>query len=197
MPNFQLRPKDKKTYEKIKEILQETKILKTQDDLQYGHWDFVVVGPSSKTNTVIRKGYAQQARILSSPVYLATIMSPNDATGGSGIPIEEIISGVPEDLMGMEVLQIDPVRPFSIDNQSEGPDLKEAVKQVMKRYDNENIAIIETPDEKYWGISVMKYLNDFDRAFPDSVTEAIRTGNLPISGSLLDWNKESKSNYYH
>ncbi|MBI5184595.1 MAG: hypothetical protein HZA01_02575 [Nitrospinae bacterium] len=197
MSRFHLKPKDYKSFEKLQEIIDGTKILRTQDDLIHGHWDFVVVGPSSKNASVIREGYAQHARILNSSLYLATLMNPFGREGGVGIPIEDLISEIPEDLKGMEVLQVDPVRPFSIKSQTEGPALDAAVKQVLEFYENKNITIIQSPDEKYWGISVMKYLNDFDRAFPDQLNEAIRKGSLPLKGSLLHGHSVQTPRYYN
>ena len=197
MPRFQLKSKNQKTFDKVQEVIEGTRILRTQDDLVYGHWDFVVVGPSSETQSVIREGYAQQAKILTSPVYLTTLAHPRGGFEGRGIPIEELISEVPEDLLGLEVLQIDPVRPFSINSRRVGPPLKEAVDRVMESYGEKNIAIIQTPDEKYWGVSVLKYLNDFDSQFPDYVTEAIRAGRLPLKGSLLHHHANPGSRYYH
>ncbi len=197
MPRMQLRPKDKETLDKIREIIEGTKILKTQDDLIYGRWDFVVVGPSSRTSSIIREGYAEQAQIYQSPVYLATLGNPSGRDEGVGISIEELIAGVPEEFAGMEVLQIDPLRPFSINSEKKGPSLKKALKETLNDYEDKNIAVIQTPDEKYWGISVLEYLNDFDRSFPDQVTEALRTGNLPLKGNFLNLNQGPGSKYCH
>jgi hypothetical protein len=197
MPRFQLKPKDQKSAQKIQEIVDGTKTLKNQDDLIYGQWDFVVVGPSDKTTSVIREGYAQHARILNSSLYFATLANPFGRGEGAGIPIEDLISEIPEDLKGLEVLQVDPVRPFFIKSQTQGPALDEAVKQVMGIYENRNIAVIQSPDEKYWGISVLKYLNDFDRSFPDQLNEAIRKGNLPLRGSLLHRGPTPTPRYYN
>jgi len=163
-----------------------TKVLRTQDDLVYGQWDFVVVGPSDQKKAIIREGYAQQAKILDSSLYTATLINPFRGNEGTrGIPIEELITEIPEDMKGMEVLQVDPVRPFFIRSQKTAPTLKQAVKLVTKAYEKQNIAIIQSPDEKYWGISIIKYLHDFDRSFPDPVTQAIRNGHLPLKGGLL------------
>ena len=50
-----------------------------------------------------------------------------------------------------------------------------------KEYEAANIAIIRSPHESDWMISVMKYLNECDQNFPDPVQQIFlgRTGSSP------------------
>ena len=51
-----------------------------------------------------------------------------------------------------------------------------------ENFKDKNIAVIETPDERYWSLSVLKYLNECDQFFPDVLTEALKKGDLPLKG---------------
>ena len=66
---------------------------------------------------------------------------------------------------------MDPLRPLSIvkkENYSRG----KGVDKIFNEYEDVNIAIIRAPHETDWMISVMKYLNECDQNFPDSVQQA-------------------------
>jgi hypothetical protein len=55
----------------------------------------------------------------------------------------------------------------------------------MEEFQDKNIAVIETPDESYWSLSVLKYLKECDQFFPDALTEALKKGRLPIKGHFF------------
>lgn len=191
MPKIELQPKDRKMLEKVKKVAEDTKIVQRQLDLTCGHWDFVVFGPS-EGNLVIREGYAQHAKILDASAYIVSVaQSGNYGCGTYGnikpMPIEDLIADdIPEELKGLEVLNIDPLRPLSISLKKTVPSSK-GEKLLQDNYADKNIAIIQTPDEKYWAISVLKYLNECDRFFPDFLSEAIRKGQLPINASFTNF----------
>lgn len=186
MPRVCIRSNDSDSFKKLKEIIEHTKILKRQRELVYGRWDFVVFGPKGRKKTIIREGNAQHVKIVNSSIYIASIGDPNYVEH-HGIPIEDFMTGdVPKELGGLEIYQIDPLRPLAITMKKEGPLLKKAVTLVQKEYEDKNIAIIQTPEEGYWGISVLKYLNECDTYFPDALTEAIRKGKLPVDAKLID-----------
>lgn len=197
MPKIELQAKNSKMLKKVKKIVEGTDIIQRQIELTHGHWDFVVMGPN-KNNLVIRKGYAQHVKVLDSSAYVVTVVNPSnylDCSHRNTIPIEEFISGdIPEDLKGLDVLNVDPIRPLSIVLKKTLP-LSKGEKMVQDDYSNKNIAIIQTPDEEYWAISVFKYLNECDQYFPDALNEAIRKGQLPINakftGHLPFQNKRS------
>lgn len=186
MPRVCIRSNNSDSLKKIEEIIEHTKILKRQRELMYGRWDFVVFGPKGRNKTIIREGNAQHVKIVNSSVYIASIGNPNHVKH-NGIPIEDFMKGdVPTDLEGLEIYQIDPLRPLTISMKKEGPLLKKTVALVQKEYEDKNIAIIQTPDEGYWGISVLKYLNECDTFFPDALTEALKKGTLPIDARFID-----------
>lgn len=190
MPKIELHPKDSKMLKKIKKIVEDTNIIKRQLELSFGHWDFVVYGPN-ENNLIIREGYAQHLRILDESAYSISVIDPANYSGPGGnimpIPIEEFVSGdIPEELKGLDVLNIDPLRPLSI-NFKKAVSLSRGEKLVQDKYENKNIAIIRTPDESYWAISVLKYLNECDKFFPSLLNEAIKTGNLPINAKFINY----------
>ena len=86
--------------------------------------------------------------------------------------IEEFIEeDIPEKYKGLEIIQVDPLRPLSI-IKKETHHGKKGVDKIFSEYEDANIAIIRAPRETDWMISVMKYLNDCDQSFPDSVQQA-------------------------
>ena len=189
MPKVELQPKDGKMLKKINKVVEGTNIVQRQLELTCGHWDFVVFGPN-KSSMIIREGYAQHVRILNSAAYIVSVAEQGDYAGRSygniaPIPIEELVDDIPDELKGLEVLNVDPLRPLSI-NFKKTVSLLKGEKLIQENYADKNIAIIQTPDEKYWAISVLKYLNECDRFFPDFLSEAIRKGKLPINASFTD-----------
>ena len=119
MPKVELQPKDSKMLKKIDNVVEGTNIVQRQLELTRGHWDFVVFG-ANKSNMIIREGYAQHVRILESAAYIVSVAGHGDYAGQpygniAPIPIEELVEDVvPEELKGLEVLSVDPLRPLSI-----------------------------------------------------------------------------------
>ncbi len=190
MPKVELQPKDSKMLKKIDKVVEGTNIVQRQLELTRGHWDFVVFG-ANKSNMIIREGYAQHVRILESAAYIVSVAGHGDYAGQpygniAPIPIEELVEdAIPDELKGLEVLSVDPLRPLSISFKKTVSLLK-GDKLIQENYADKNIAIIQTPNEKYWAISVLKYLNECDRFFPDFLSEAIRKGKLPINAKFTD-----------
>lgn len=183
MPKIELQVKDRKTIKKIQKIIEGTNIIQRQLELAYGHWDFVVFG-RDKNNLVIRKGHAEHLRILDSSAYIVSVVDTANFSGraqGNSIPIEEFVAGdIPDELRGLDIINVDPLRPLSISSKKT-LSMSKGEKLVQDNYADKNIAIIQTPDEKYWSISVLKYLNECDQFFPDTLTQAIKKGQLPVN----------------
>ena len=202
MPKIELQPKNAKMLKKIKKVVEETNIVQRQLELTSGHWDFVVFGPG-KNNLVIREGYAQQVRILDAATYVVSVAGHGDYSGQAygnmtPIPIEELVANdIPEELKGLDVLNVDPLRPLSISLKKTVP-LSKGEKLLQDNYSDKNIAIIQTPEEKYWAISVFKYLNECDQFFPDFLTDAIRKGQLPINAKFTNASSfKNKGSHLH
>ena len=171
MPQIKLRAKDQVIFDKLSEAYEKTEIIQRQRELTAGRWDFVVFGGSGKNQTVLREGFAEHASIKRAPIYIASL-SQSGLTDVNGIPIEEFIDeDIPEKYKGLEIIQVDPLRPLSI-IKKETHQGKKGVDKIFSEYENVNIAIIRAPHETDWMISVMKYLNECDQNFPDSVQQA-------------------------
>jgi hypothetical protein len=182
MPDFKLRTGNWNTYRKVKEVFEQTRILKRQLELELGRWSFVVFGPQGNESTIIREGCAVHLRVDNALVYIATVGNPDDI-GVRGMPIEEFAQGdIPPELEGLEIYHIDPLRPLKVFEKRKGPPFPEAAEVILEEYRDKNIAVIETPDESYWSLSVLKYLKECDQFFPDSLTEALKKGKLPLKG---------------
>lgn len=170
------------TRQKVEEVFEQTRILQRQIELEPGRWSFVVFGAQGKEHTIIREGCAVHLRIHDSLVYIATVGDPGEV-GERGMPIEEFAQEeISPDLRGLEIYQVDPFRPLTIYEKRKGPSPAIASETIVEEFRDKNTAIIETPDERYWSLSVLKYLNECDRFFPDVLTEAIRKGSLPLKG---------------
>ncbi|MBC8283835.1 MAG: hypothetical protein H8E32_08490 [Nitrospinae bacterium] len=171
MPKIKLRAKDKVIYDKISEAYEKTEIVQRQRQLTSGRWDFVVFGQADKNQTVFREGFAEHASIKRAPIYIASL-AQSGLTDVNGIPIEEFIEeNIPEKYKGLEIIQVDPLRPLTIvkkDNYSG----KKGADKICREYEEVNIAVIRSPHETDWMISVMKYLNECDQNFPDPVQQA-------------------------
>lgn len=167
MKNTKFKHHNRLMLDKIDKVVAETIIHKRPFSMDYGVWHFVVLGPDGNGKTAIRTGSAEQARIRQAPVYIATLGGPHIAEG-EGMPIEELAGGdVPEELAGLKVFNLSPLRPLSVTAQRAGPPLEKALDEVMELYQGNETAIIETPDQAYWALSVLKYLDESDRIFPD------------------------------
>ena len=171
MPQIKLRAKDQVIFDKLTEAYEKTEIIQRQRELSAGRWDFVVFGESGKNQTVLREGCAEHASIKRAPIYIASL-SQSGLTDVNGIPIEEFIEeDIPEKYKGLEIIQVDPLRPLTI-IKKETYSGKKGADKIFSEYEDVNIAIIRTPHETDWMISVMKYLNDCDQNFPDAVQQA-------------------------
>ena len=171
VPQIKLRAKDQVIFDKLTEAYEKTEIIQRQRELSAGRWDFVVFGESGKNQTVLREGFAEHASIKRAPIYIASL-SQSGLTNVNGIPIEEFIEeDIPEKYKDLEIIQVDPLRPLTI-IKKETYYGKKGADKIFSEYEDVNIAIIRTPHETDWMISVMKYLNDCDQNFPDAVQQA-------------------------
>jgi hypothetical protein len=171
MKNFRFKGNSEEIFRKIEQVLEQTVIHRRPFVIYQGKWPFVVLGADKKGNSVIRAGYAEQSLIKKAPVYIATVGGDYIA-GSEGIPIEELAGGdVPEEVAGLKVFHMSPMRPVTVTARKDGPPLKEAVSEALERYDDNATAVIETPDEAHWIISVLKYLDESDRFSGDPVME--------------------------
>ena len=183
MPKIKLRAKDKLIYDKITEVYEKTEIVQRQKELAAGRWDFVVFGPSDKKQTVFREGFAEHASIKRAPIYIASL-TQSGLTDVNGIPVEEFIKDdIPEKYHGLEIIQVDPLRPLTI-IKKENYIGKNGEDKVCAEYKEANIAIIRSPHETDWMIAVMKYLNECDQNFPDPVQQAFSSQSSNQNFSL-------------
>ena len=171
VPQIKLRAKDQVIFDKLTEAYEKTEIIQRQRELAPGRWDFVVFGESDGNKTVLREGFAEHASIKRAPIYIASLAQPG-LTDVNGIPIAEFIDeDIPEKYKDLEIIQVDPLRPLAIVKKETYSGEKGADK-IFNEYEDVNIAIIRAPHETDWMISVMKYLNECDQSFPDSVQQA-------------------------
>ncbi|GJL78277.1 MAG: hypothetical protein NPINA01_12660 [Nitrospinaceae bacterium] len=178
MPQIKLKAKDKKAFEAIEKAVEETVIIQRQKSMTYGRWDFVVFGKAGKDKTILREGYAEHATIQRAPLYVASLAKPG-WMDLNGVPIEEFITeDVPEEYQGLEVVQVDPVRPLTIQKKKTLPAVGKAADKICKEYEDQNIAVIQAPRDADWMISVIKYLHEFDRSFSDPVQESLAVAQM-------------------
>ena len=171
MPQIKLRAKDQVIFDKLTEAYEKTEIIQRQRELAAGRWDFVVFGESDGNKTVLREGFAEHASIKRAPIYIASL-AQSGLTDVNGIPVEEFIDeDIPEKYKGLEIIQVDPLRPLNI-VKKENYSREKGADKIFNEYEDVNIAIIRAPHETDWMISVMKYLNECDQNFPDSVQQA-------------------------
>ena len=171
MPQIKLRAKDQVIFDKLTEAYEKTEIIQRQRELTAGRWDFVVFGESDGNKTVLREGFAEHASIKRAPIYIASL-AQSGLTDVNGIPVEEFIDeDIPEKYKGLEIIQVDPLRPLAI-VKKENYSREKGADKIFNEYEDVNIAIIRAPHETDWMISVMKYLNECDQNFPDSVQQA-------------------------
>ena len=191
MPQIKLRAKDQAIFDKLTDAYEKTEIIQRQRELTAGRWDFVVFGESGKNQIIFREGFAEHASIKRAPIYIASL-SHSGLTDVNGIPIEEFIEeDIPEQYKGLEIIQVDPSRPLSI-IKKETHHGKKSVDKIFSEYEDANIAIIRAPRETDWMISVMKYLNDCDQSFPDSVQQAFMSQSSKNDFSLSKTGPSSK-----
>lgn len=162
--------------QKVENTMANTIIHQRQRELILGRWDFVVFGPSlNKEEAVLRVGVAEQMVIQEASVYIASVGDP-EAVGQPGMmSIEELAGGdVSDDLKGLEVYHVSPLRPMNIIDKRKGPDLDRMRDQALEEFSERNTAIIETPDQEAWSLSALKYLSECDDTLSDPVMAAIR-----------------------
>ena len=174
MPRFKLKAKDLKTHEKLKKAVKDTVIIQAQRNMSYGHWDFVVFGALDKDKTILRVGFAEYSMIKRMPLYIASL-GESGVSGMQGVPIDEFIADdIPEEYQGLQIYQVEPVRPLTITLKKSLDSIGRVADKICKEYETQNIAIIHTPAESDWVISVMRYLHECDQYFPDQVQQAFR-----------------------
>ncbi len=175
---------------KVDETLQNTVIHQRQRELAIGRWDFVVFGPSpDKKHTVLRVCAAEHLIVQEAAIYMASIGNP-ESVGMHGImSIEELTGGdVSDELKGLEVYHVSPLRPIEVFSKQEGADIDRMRDKALEEFEDKNIAIIETPDESAWSLSALKYLNECDEMLPDPAISAIRSRMRDTS---LDFGRRS------
>ncbi len=172
MKRLQLGLKNAKLEKKVEQVLNETVIHKKPFVFEQGRWPFVVFGAGSKNSSVIRTGYAQQTVIRKAPIYIATLAG-NHIPDSEGMPIEELVGDdIPKEIAGLKVFHLNPMRPLTITAKKTGPAPKNARSEITDIYKDDNsTAIIETPDEAYWSLSLLKYLDEIDKFSMDPVMD--------------------------
>ena len=171
MPQFKFKVRNKKALQRLNQAFEETQILQRQQSLIHGRWDFVVFGPVSKSETILRVGFAEHATIHRAPAYIASLAEPG-WTNLSGVPIEEFMPDeVPQEYQGLEIIQVDPLRPLVITEKRTLGTGSRVIDRIRREFEEQNIALIHSPHETDWVISVVKYLNECDKAFPDKIQE--------------------------
>jgi len=171
MKHIGLKATDKDLLRKVEQVTEETVIHRKPFTMKQGVWPFVVFGPDSEGLSVIRVGNAEQAKIKTASLYIATL-GGDHIPESEGVPIEELAGDdFPEELAGLKVFNISPLRPLTITTKKMGPPIRDAVSEILDFYSDKSTAIIETPDESYWALSVLKYLDESDRFFPDPMLE--------------------------
>jgi hypothetical protein len=172
MPRMGIKAKDSKALELIEKAIEDTVIIQRQRSLIIGRWDFVVFGLGKKNEVVIRKGYAEQSTIKRAPVYIAALGEPG-LNEGQGVPIEELVEeDLPDEYLGLEVYQINPLRPLVIEEKRNEEGGTKVFDKIAREYESDNIALIQAPKEKDWPIAVLKYLTLCDQDFPDTTLQA-------------------------
>jgi len=161
---------------KVHDTMEKTVIHKRQAELALGRWDFVVFGPShNKEETVLRVGVAEQAVIQNASLYVAALGDPATMGRSGMIPLKELAGGdLSEELADLEIYHVSPLRPLTITEKRKGPELSRMRDLSLKEFSDANLAIIETPDQEAWSLSVLKYLHQCDETLPDPVISEIR-----------------------
>ena len=171
MKHINLKAEEREIIKKAEQAIAETIVHRQPFITESGIWPFVVIGPDDNGMSVIRVGSAEQSKIQASPLYIATL-GGDYIPDSDGVPIEELTDGdIPEEMAGLSVFNVTPLRPLSISLKKAGPPLPDGLDEVLDIYKDDRTAIIETPSESYWALSVFKYLDESDRFFPDPVLE--------------------------
>lgn len=169
MKSFYFRGKNPELIKKVEQVMEETIIHRWPFMVQHGKWPFVVFGPYSKEGSIVRVGLAEQTIIKKVPVYIATLGGEH-IPDFEGMPVEELAGGdIPDEIAGLKVFHLSPLRPISIANKKSGPPVVKAVDEILELYNDKVTAVIETPDESYWILSILKYLDESDQLSLDPV----------------------------
>jgi hypothetical protein len=176
MGKISLRARREDTRKKLAEIIEGSIIHQRQRELAPGKWDVAVFGPNHKTKgAVLRVCVAEQMVIQNASVYLAAVGDPHLIGRPGMVTLEELAGGdLSEDLYGLEVYNVTPIRPISVVERRDGTDLDRMRELALKEFSDKNVTLIETPDEEAWSLAVLKYLDEIDDIFPDTVMSAIR-----------------------
>jgi hypothetical protein len=176
MGKISLRAKREDTRKKLVEIIEGSVIHQRQRELAPGKWDVAVFGPSRKNKgAVLRVCVAEQMLIQNASVYLASVGDPHLIGRPGMVTLEELAGGdISEDLYGLEVYNVSPLRPISVVEKREGADIDRMRELTLKEFSDRNVTVIETPDEEAWSLAVLKYLDETDEIFPDPLMSAIR-----------------------
>lgn len=166
-----------KTRRKVEEVFEKTVIHQRQRELAIGRWDFVIFGPKSDgRGATLRVCVAEQMVIQKASVYVAAVGDPETVGEPGMMSIEEFTDGdVSDDLRGLEIYHVSPLRPINVLEKREGDDLSRMRDKALEEFSERNIAVIETPDESAWGIAALKYLHECDEYFSDPLLNAIRS----------------------
>jgi hypothetical protein len=148
-----------------------------QRELVPGRWDMVVFGPSrKKKGGVLRALVAEQLVIQQASVYMASIGDPAIIGGPGMISLDELSGGdLSDELSGLEIYNISPIRPIDIVERREWDNFEKMRDLALKEFSDKNIALIETPDESAWSLAALKYLDQLDEIFPDPLMSVIRS----------------------
>jgi hypothetical protein len=176
MGKISLRARREDTRKKLAEIIEGSIIHQRQRELAPGKWDVVVFGPSrKKKGSVLRVCVAEQMVIQNASVYLAAVGDPHLIGRPGMVTLEELAGGdLSEELYGLEVYNVSPIRPISVVEKRDGDDLDRMRELALKEFSDKNVTLIETPDEEAWSLAVLKYLDEIDDIFPDPLMSAIR-----------------------
>lgn len=164
------------TRKKLVEIIEGSIIHQRQRELAPGKWDMVVFGPSRKKKVaVLRVLVAEQMMIQNASVYMAAVGDPRLVGRPGMVTLEDLAGGdLSEDLYGLEVYNLSPLRPISVVEKREGANLDRMRELALREFSDRNVTVIETPDEEAWSLAVLKYLDETDEIFPDPLMSAIR-----------------------
>jgi hypothetical protein len=176
MGKISLRARREDTRKKLVEIIEGSIIHQRQRELAPGKWDMAVFGPSrKKKGAVLRVCVAEQMVIQNASLYLAAVGDPRLVGRPGMVTLEELAGGdISEELLGLEVYNLSPLRPIMVVEKRDGADLDRMRELALKEFSDRNVTVIETPDEEAWSLAVLKYLDETDEIFPDPVMSAIR-----------------------
>lgn len=176
MGKISLRARREDTRKKLEEIIEGSVIHQRQRELAPGKWDVAVFGPCrKKKGAVLRVCVAEQMVIQNASVYLASVGDPRLVGRPGMVTLEELAGGdISEDLYGLEVYNVTPLRPIDVIEKRDGADLDRMRETALKEFSDRNVTVIETPDEEAWSLAVLKYLDEIDEIFPDPLMSVIR-----------------------